>query len=185
MSEVRRRFLGIDTFYMTREELARADKTARLVASDWMSDTPMQDFEQGRFKITRVDEVDETQLFDDSIHCNPEDNENDSSPSSTCSNADTHSFSASVPSSTWTTPFSSIGGPSSASIGSSAESDGPITPETRPVQPAEAVPELPKDLRPLANMEWVLSADEVRVFHKTLPDHAAQAAEHGLNRLHP
>ncbi|KAL5530185.1 hypothetical protein ACEPAF_6442 [Sanghuangporus sanghuang] len=183
MSELRRRFLKIDTFYMTRAELAEADKTARLVASDWMLNMPLQDVDiEGDGNITHMDEVDQQQLFDDSIHVDPCDNNSDTSVSS-CSNTDTYSFSSPAPSSNWTTPFSSVGGRSTNSASSSSESDFPITPETKPVRPAESVPELPKGQQPIASENWVLSADEVHSFHKTLSTHVLQHETLEVERL--
>lgn len=178
MSELRSRFLKIDSFYMTEEEVAAADKTARLVAKDWMPETPLHDFQHEDFAdITHVDDVTEHQLFDDTIPIHPD---NGSSSNSSSSNTDSGS---STSNSAKISPISSVSGLTHGSAASSSESDFPITPETKPIHPTEGVPELPKGEQPVGDESWVLSASEVHSIHKTLSAQAVQSDTPEVERL--
>lgn len=61
LTQLRAEFVAIDTFYMSKAELAAADPTARLVASDWEYDTPTKDIRDEDI----VGSVDHEQLFED------------------------------------------------------------------------------------------------------------------------
>ncbi|KAI5125039.1 hypothetical protein M0805_007463 [Coniferiporia weirii] len=138
LASLRAQFLKIDTFYMTADELARADKTARLVAREWMPDAPMEDIKrEDLMHMTITDNVSDTDLFEDT---------------------DGHVIDGRLSSDSLTiTPSASSG----------SEFEFPITPETRPAQPAEGVPNLPAGQN-LGGKWLLLPANRKHVYHKNL-----------------
>lgn len=151
LADLRTQFLQIDTFYMSGAELACADKTVRLVAREWMPESPVDDIKQEDLrKMTKIDDINEAQLFEDGIP------DKESGNSTTVEGHKTVSpLTAMALSLDNTLPLSSMEqsivdnrlgliSPSS-SIGSGSESDFPITPETRPADGTESVPDLPDE----------------------------------------
>lgn len=149
LEDLRAQFLEIDTFYMSPAELAGADKTARLVAREWMPEAPLDDIKQEDIlKMAHVGEVDEAVLFDDSVHTDGLESE---SPTTDGSGTDV---------------LSSLLISCTSTESASSGSDFPITPESKPAQPAEGVPELPANQK--MGEQWVLSSAQVLSFHEVL-----------------
>ncbi|THG97530.1 hypothetical protein EW145_g7597 [Phellinidium pouzarii] len=149
LSELRTQFLQIETFYMTASELSRAHKTARLVALEWLPETPVDDIVPGDFKnMTIIDDIDEEQLFEDYIEIDSE----------------VQTPTAEYPASA-RRQLSSDSLELTYSESSGSESEFPITPETRPVQPAEDVPFMPADQN--LGDKWQ-PTEQAHSFRKTL-----------------
>lgn len=147
LTELRAQFLRIDTFYMSGTELAIADKTARLVARGWIPETPVDDIKQE--EVLHTEDVNEAALFgDDARDDSGSSVANSISPVSSGSTltGDLDSPSITLEEVPLDTTEYTDDGSLSRSSSCSTDSDFPITPETRPLQVDEAVPDLPEDV---------------------------------------
>ncbi|KAH8118339.1 kinase-like domain-containing protein [Phellopilus nigrolimitatus] len=172
LADLREQFLKIDSFCMSSEELACASKSARLIASEWMPDTPIDDIvPEDLQSMMSIDDVTEAQLFEDKVVSNS-DSVSDLTigaetrlPSLTSLmsvDADVPGFAKQLHDELLSASSSSLTHSSSA-----AESDFPITPETKPAQPVEVVPDLPADQG--LGEKWVLSPPKMHSSdHKAL-----------------
>lgn len=148
LAELRTQFLRIDTFYMTQAELAIADKSARLVAREWMPHTPIDDIKEE--DVVNTSDVNEESLFDDNAHpdnsstpttvSNGRFAEDLSSPNATLIDADSEDENSEDEMVSSSASFLSI----SSSASSGADDELLITPETRPIEVPTAVSDIPE-----------------------------------------
>lgn len=138
LDDLRQEILILDTFFMTEDELSAASLSVRKVAKTFSEGKPQDASTVSKVEtlLEGVTEDSDSSVSSDELYAFNSPPDDHPPPSALLAVPGVHVIGTST--------LLNSSGETSSSSNSSADSDGPITPATRPIDPTIEVPELPE-----------------------------------------